>query len=238
MERYNETSPTTKFKQTLYGIKKNVFTLAIGTAENPMGEILPEEVNKERRNNLIRDIERLRLKYYTPEDKYDNDEKPLLIVNINIDYCKYLFGPKKYNQESFIFGVTEDDKIVFYYYKQEMGKFVCLDRETRVMDKPFADNFFTKFGNFKFSIPFSIFEKGICELGDRLEEDFGWNERYREYLKASALAEGKTLKHFWEYNCTHFLTENQEKARLERIKGAEEEIERAQINLKEFLNRK
>lgn len=43
------------------------------------------------------------------EGSYGQIEHSYLIANINLDLCTFLFGKKKFNQESFIFGTTNMD---------------------------------------------------------------------------------------------------------------------------------
>ena len=58
----NETKKSTKFKQTLFGGRKNIFTLCIASAENPKDVKLSAEENKQRTKNLLEDLKRLRKK--------------------------------------------------------------------------------------------------------------------------------------------------------------------------------
>lgn len=221
MKRLNETSEVTKLKKTLYGVKNNVFTFCIATPENPMAEALTDEENMKRREEFESYLRRHRVHFHRVKGKYGNEENSYVMANINLDLCKYLFGPKKYNQESFIFGVSDPSaqRTTFYYYQQEGdGKFNLMDSETKVKDEALSEDFFTSFRNFKFSIPFSIFSESIDSLSEELERDYGWNPDYRDNLEYVSMVEGKTLKHLWEYSCTHLLTEQQEEERRKRLK--------------------
>ena len=242
----NETKKSTKFKQTLFGGRKNIFTLCIASAENPKDVKLSAKENEQRTNNLLKDLDRLKLTYYPVTGKYGGpDEHSYLIANINLDVCKWLFGPEKYDQESFIFGVVDEKastdeletkkkeqhtRINFYVYKQDNnGKFFIKDEETKIIKDDDNTEYFSIFNhkkeNFKFSIPFKTFLEGIEEMSSVLEEKYGWNQkRYLSVLKERALSEGKTIKHFWLLG-GELLTEEQELERLKRIGLVEQNIE-------------
>ena len=216
--RISETSRLTKLKKTLYGVKRNIFTFAIGTPENPMGVKYSDRENAERYKDFKADLKEQRLSWRMLKGKYGNEEHPVLISNINLDYAKYLFGAEKYDQESFIFGIVKDDKTLFCYYQQDDNKeFQLLDKEVKIIEDSDADDFYTEFKGYKFNIPFSIFAEAIEDISDRLEEAYGWNPEYRRYLETSANFKDKTLGSIWRYNCTHLLTESQEKRRKENI---------------------
>lgn len=230
MENIREGNTAGNYKSILYGSKKNIYTFAIGTPENPMGKQYTAEENNKRRKVFEELLDKNRITYLKQTGSYGNTEKGYLIANINLDLCKYLFGKKKFDQESFIYGVVDPTadfrKVTFYYYEQDdNGKFVLRDKEDKLSDKNDADDYFTKYKNFKFSIPFSIFESMLNDISNKLEEKYGWDSNYREYLKHSALVEGKTLKHLWGYNCTHLFTEDQEKERAKRVKDGEKYLE-------------
>lgn len=216
--RMIETSKLTKLRQILYGAKKNIFTFAIGTPENPMGIKYSDRENVERYEDFKNELAEQRLSWKQLRGKYGNEEHPVLISNINLDYAKYIFGAEKYDQESFIFGVVENNKTLFCYYQQDDNKeFRLLDKEIKIIEDSDADDFYTEFKGYKFNIPFSIFAEAIEDISDRLEEAYGWNPKYREYLETSANFKGKTLGSIWRYNCTHLLTESQESKRQENL---------------------
>ncbi len=229
----NETKKSTKFKQTLFGGRKNIFTLCIASAENPGNVTLSAEENKARNDKLISELKRFKLAYYPVNGRYGGpDEHSFLIPNISLDLCKYLFGKEKFDQETFIFGIVDDSenpskeledkkvqqntRINFYVYKQDdKGNFYVNDEETKIIDDDNAE-YFTIFKKFKFSIPFKTFLEGVEEISSLLEEKYGWKENYRDVLRERALSEGKTIKHFWILG-GELLTEEQELERLKRL---------------------
>ena len=106
MNRLEETSKKTKFRQTLFGVKNNIATVAIASPDNPRGVSIPEEENIKRRQELEDLLEANRIKYFRIEGMYNEPEHSYLMVNIHPDLCRYIFGPKKFDQYSYIIGVV------------------------------------------------------------------------------------------------------------------------------------
>lgn len=229
----NETKKSTKFKQTLFGGRKNIFTLCIASAENPRNQTLSAKENNQRTEDLLKDLKRFRLAYYPVTGKYGGpDEHSFLIANANLNMCKWLFGRDKYDQESFIYGIVNNDtepnaelqkakeeqntRITFYIYTQnKKGEFEKTDEETKVINDDNAE-FFSVFKKFKFSIPFKTFMEGMEEMSSVLEESYGWNPEYKDY-SFEFINRGDTIPNLWRFACTHFLTEEQELERLKRL---------------------
>ena len=229
----NETKKSTKFKQTLFGGRKNIFTLCIANAENPRNKTLSAEENIQRTEDLLKDLKRFRLAYYPVTGKYGGpDEHSFLIANANLNMCKWLFGRDKYDQESFIYGIINNDtepnaelqkakeeqntRITFYVYTQNKeGEFEKTDEETKVINDDNAE-FFSVFKKFKFSIPFKTFMEGMEEMSSVLEERYGWKPDYKENLFESASCD-RSVANLWRFNCLSFLTKEQELDRLKRL---------------------
>lgn len=133
---FDETNKTTKFKKTLLGVKNNIWTIAIGTPENPMAEELSEEENSKRRKSFESDVRQMHL-FYKMMGRYKVNENSYLIANPNLKWLKYIFGPKKYNQESFIFGEVNksNNTILYTLFEQEDGEFVVWDTCTEYIDQ-------------------------------------------------------------------------------------------------------
>lgn len=214
----NETNKTTKFKKTLLGINNNIWTLAIGTPENPMAEELSEEENSERRRSFEQDIRQMHL-FYKMVGRCDADENSYLITNPNIKWLKYIFGPKKYNQESFLFGeVHKDTNIVLCtMFGQEDGDFVVWDTRTEHVDRKDADGNFFRFKDFKFKIPFPIFEKDIDFLSEKTDRLLSWREDYRDVLEESSKGmSNKTLHGIRTFNCHNVVSLEEHNRQLEQ----------------------
>jgi len=221
--KITETNSLHKFKDILIGRKQNIFTFAIGSPENPMGEKSTDVENKKSRKEFESYLNKFRLYYFKISGQYGESEHSYLIANINEDICKYLFGSKMFNQESFIYGVIDPVskdlfKTTFYYYsRNDKNKFEISDVCTTFNNEETAKDFFSKFKNFKFKIPFKTLESQLCSISDKLEEDFNWNTDYYSYLEYISKVNNKTIKHLWEYSCTHLLTKDEKNDKNNRI---------------------
>lgn len=101
-----------KVAQTLRGIVPNIKTIAIITAENPQGKEYPSNINKQRNNELKKDIAGgntrlggyLRSGFYgyrQIKGQYGNLENPFIINNISREEAVRL--GEKYDQDTIIF---------------------------------------------------------------------------------------------------------------------------------------
>ncbi len=215
---FDETNKTTKFKKTLLGVKNNIWTIAIGTPENPMAEELSEEENSKRRKSFESDVRQMHL-FYKMMGRYNHDENSYLIANPNLKWLKYIFGPKKYNQESFIFGEVdkEDNTIEYVLYGQEDGEFVVWDTCTEYVDRVGAEDNFSKFMYFRFRIPFPTFEKEIDFLSEKMDHLLSWKEDYRDLLEESSKGmSNKTLSGLRTFNCRNIVSLDEHKRQLEQ----------------------
>lgn len=235
--RITETNKKTKFKQHLFGTKRTIHSFVIGSPESPKGNNFDltkkwsDEENLSRRESFEEELENYKLHYFKVKGKFDDEENSYLIANVPLNFCFYLF--KKYGQLSFIYGTfSKDDKgrdtLVYKYYEMPVGNnsdvYKLRDVETKVLNLKDADNYYTAFEDYKFTIPFSIFENAIVDIGDRLLEKYGWNENLSDILKESAFGE-MTLNTLWRFNRSNLLTREQEERRQNNINRFEETLE-------------
>lgn len=249
MNRLEETSKKTKFRKALFGAKNNISTIAIASPDNPRGVKISEEENIERRKELEKDLEAHRIHYYKIEGMYNDPEHSYLMVNIHPDLCKYLFGPKKFDQESYIIGVvtekpevevdeTEDkptiaDKIdgkVEVKVSEPGMKFFYMERREDEDDfKPVHASEVVR--NFKdadnffsqyLGYKFAIdfnSDKVLEDASIELEESYGWNPEYRDIIRELTLKENASLGYLYRYARSNLLTESQEKKRVSLLKS-------------------
>lgn len=207
--KYYETSRLTKFKQVLFGTKKNVFTFAIASPENPMGLQASSEDNKKSCERLEFYLRKNKLKYFKVEGSYGQIEHSYLIANINLDLCKFLFGKDKFNQESFIFGTTNIDNnrcpVFSYYERTEDSDFELKEDSTEIHNMAEAEDYFTRYLGYKFSITFKIFSDDMQELSESIDV-FYRNSNYRDILQELSTYQNRTLKSLYERYNTYLIT--------------------------------
>lgn len=221
MNNIKESRKSTKFKKTLFGMKGNVFTFAIATSENPMAQKVSDAENAELRKELEEWLKANKISFYPLKGKYINEENSYLIPNINLRQCMYLFGKEKFNQESFIFAKVDDYSNIhyFYYQQNEDGEFELLDESDESKNQEEANDFYSKYFDYKFNIPFSIFEKSLRDYSEALDEKMCWNADYKNKLKSLVLSENKSLSSLWRNMNILLVTEKQDKDRRYRIKN-------------------
>lgn len=161
---------STRLKSALFDRTHKVRTFAIITAENPGGEQNTPEKNKELRTKFNKELKEFNLQYIKIRGRYkstvDNgtlDENSVVIINLTLDEALYF--AKQYGQESFFFG---NDEGISYYEVGSNGEYEKVETTKRIENKEDADNFFSRFRNFKFSIYLDAFNKETTEIN--LEE--------------------------------------------------------------------
>ena len=207
--KFYGTSKLTKFKQVLFGTKKNIFTFAIASPENPMGLKATPEVNKKNCERLEYYLNKNKLRYFKVEGCYGQIEHSYLIANINLDLCMFLFGKEKFNQESFIFGTTNIDNkgypVFSYYERTEDSDFEWKEDSTEIHNMAEAEDYFTRYLGYKFSISFKMFSDDMSELSESID-NFYLNSNYREVLQELSLCQNRTLKSLYERYNTYLKT--------------------------------
>ena len=219
MNSINEfSSEKTNLIRSLFGTRKNIFTVCIASVDNPIEAEYPEKENQKRRKDLEEIFSKHRLKYCRIKGKYNNEEI-YIVANINIALCEFLFGPEKFNLRSFIFGkIVDNNSIIFTCYQQNNQKqFIALYSSEEIESVEGIKNYFYNYIGLKFQIPFNTFENVIDNISNDLEKDYGWNDEYKKTLEYIALTENITLGHLYRYSCSNLLTEYQEKIRVEKL---------------------
>lgn len=177
-----EENKSTRLKSALFDRTHKVRSFAIITAENPSGYPLTPEENKRLRRSLNDDLRELNLQYIKIRGRHKDklsegtlDENSVVIINLTLGEALSL--AEKYGQESFFFG-NEDG--ISYYEVDDSGEYRKIETTNRVENKEDADNLFSRFRNFKFSIYLDAFNNNTPEL-DLEELD-------------KSLEEGRTVK--------------------------------------------
>ena len=161
---------STRLKSALFDRTHKVRTFAIITAENPGGEQKTPEENKKLRKKFNDELKEFNLQYIKIRGRYKDtigngslDENSVMIINLTLNEALYF--AEEYGQESFFFG---NDAGISYYEMGSNGKYEKVETTKRIENKEDADNFFSRFRNFKFSIYLDAFNKESTEIN--LEE--------------------------------------------------------------------
>lgn len=154
-------------KHTILGLYKYAKTFGLMTAQNPMGIKADARENNEAQKEFWGLLKRGGYHFIKVVGQYGNVENPVLILNIpRKELIK--FGDM-FNQESVIFGTIEDYRKVTFEYWGRAGegkplKLLDLHDKVDVLNNP--KDFYTRIKNWKFSIPFSIFQEAMIKWYD------------------------------------------------------------------------
>lgn len=191
MNNIQETSRRQKAIQGFLGKKSKVNTFGIITAENPMGFNFDSQENKKRNNDLLDFFRGRQYIYFPVKGKFGNTEKPFMVYNITLEDMEII--GHRFDQKSFIYAEVnksdDEPRVIFYYYqkqyseeqaKDEYGKPIKQkDREYQLIETKDvfcrldndADDNFTAIGrNFKFTIPFDLFNEAITRFEEFINE--------------------------------------------------------------------
>ncbi len=204
MENENEITEAgfSKVAQTLRGIVPKIKTIAIITAENPQGKEYPSNINKQRNNELKKDIAGgntrfggyLRSGFYgyrQIKGRYGNLENPFIINNISREEAVKL--GEKYDQDTIIFAEVrqqpegEDVEMFFEMIKttgeeknQTIGTqrvFITLGKEGE--SEP--QDFYSEVKGRKFIIPFYGIEDMLKTKLKDTENLYKYEKRSRNF---------------------------------------------------------
>jgi hypothetical protein len=144
---------------TMRGLRKNIKTLAILTAENPYGESATKSYNKRANSDLEKTLSEGGYGYRKVKGSYAGEENSFIVNNISQDEALNI--GKKYEQDSVIFGevVKKDDEKVYMVFRMigtdPNKNFGEVMGETKVfVNRENADDFYSEVNGRKFVLPF------------------------------------------------------------------------------------
>jgi hypothetical protein len=201
------------FKSDLIGLSEHIETIAIITAENPKGKALSKEENNEKCEQFESILKAGKFVYRKVIGQYNSKEHSYVISNIALSEIKNLAA--QFEQESFIFGSVDKLKKLdktnrsclmnFDYWsikdiskKIEASSYIKEDTIDRVVYTDKALDFFTRRKNFKFNLPFSIFESMSSEYSS-----FNINEEIMQKIKTD-LNNNMSGRHLWENRARNY----------------------------------
>lgn len=148
----------------------NIKTLAVFTAENPDSTPTPKD-NKRYNNSLAKDLKMGHYVVIPSKGKFGSVENSFAVLNISLETVMAYCG--KYQQTSFIFSINDNGKLVNEYwakqneslpYDKHTNPYVKKDTESSVIRMDDANDYYTQIGDFKFTIPFPIFNENISRI--------------------------------------------------------------------------
>lgn len=153
-----ETTRRQKAQRAIMGNNPKIRTIAIISAQNPMGcdgSGLPDNYNQNAHEDLIHTLKIGHYRYFETPGKYGTPEQSVMVYNISLEDT--LFLTYKYNQESVIFIEINGNNISYQYWEgDDHNSPLRIQREeTEIVDATKDDDAYTKISNkFKFRIPF------------------------------------------------------------------------------------
>lgn len=206
-ENLNEISKNKKNKikkdaiTSIWGGKNNVKTFLIITGENPMGEEGTNKLNRNRQKDLITYLRQGNYAWQPVTGKYNVVENSVIVFNINTNNSKII--AKDLEQESFIFGRKEDDKIAFdlYVFNKGTKKYDMVETKYDFDDAiDFIQNY-TKIDNkHKFRIDFDYFKEACDKFNTIVNEQKEKSQKYRDNYDRFAeylITEGKIGRNYF-----------------------------------------
>lgn len=165
----------TRVKKALFGdVTGKISTFALLTAENPLGKELSAKENNKRTARLKEYCKKLGIQYIPIEGSFGNIEHSFMLINLAQKDAEFL--AKKFNQLSFFFGkttnvVNSEDRntasVISYYQTDDNCKsYSLIEKSDKIDNKKDAEDFFSRHGDFKFSINMDVFNEDLKPLTD------------------------------------------------------------------------
>lgn len=191
VEELLKENPLTRAKSALFGADKRIKSFAIGTPDNPMdwnGKDMTDEERRRENNkrrskfeNLLKDgFHKFKdlgdkmgfVKISGVYDEPDMPEHSYVIINANIKDAKNIF--KQYGQQSFIFGIKDEETgtMTYQLWLRESinDDFELVEEQNDITNESEAEQFFSRLHNFKFKMPFKYFDESISDIKRSLEK--------------------------------------------------------------------
>ena len=176
----------TKAKRALYGKKQGVRTIGIVSAENPMVMQMTPEENAKRTANFIKQLEFYHVPYVKSIGKYGNEENSFVLYNIGLKDLEYFASTKR--QESFIFGVVEDEVVHFKLFvaddktANELKYHPAMQADGIIRADENAEDYTIIGKDFKFNIPLEQINEGLKQVNEEINRHCAEFPKYAERL--------------------------------------------------------
>lgn len=195
-----ETSRRQKAQQAIQGNNRRIKTLAIISAQKPMGtdgSDLPKSYNSNSHEELIKNLKIGQNRYFVTPGKYGTPEVSVIVYNISLEETIKLCY--HFNQESVIFvDMTNGDEVSYQYWEGEDHNSPLKKKyeEHEIVDATNDADFYTQISRkFRFRIPFfEDIERYCYELSERATKydvdrliseciESGWSGKHRYYCR-------------------------------------------------------
>lgn len=182
--------PSKEVKNALLGdTTGKIKTFAILSAENPMDIPLNMTENKERIDKFKSYMINLGLQYIKITGMYNHKENSFVIYNIS--YNDALFLASKFAQKSFFFAKNDFPAVITYYEtsfklkaKDDIKTLIVpkntyreIETSREIVNKKDANNFFSRYGDFKY-FDMNYFKESVEAVCGSII-----NEKYEYYIK-------------------------------------------------------
>lgn len=166
MKLHIDENSSTRVKRALFGDDTGkIKTFAILTAENPNSMKLSRKDNKSKMMDFKTRLKNLGLQYTKIQGHFDgNKENSIIVYNLSYEdaenYAKY------YGQKSFFFGTNSMPSEITYYEATDDSctKYRKIESTKKIENMKDADDFFSRHGDFKFSIDLKYFKDSIDKV--------------------------------------------------------------------------
>lgn len=171
-------------------------TIAVFTAENPDSQAYSNAENRPLQKSLYRDLKGNGYIIKSVKGKFGSTEHPYMVLNIELDTCKFLCG--KYQQTSFVFHrLLDDGTLVSEYweksdttkpYRKGENDYVKKDETTEWVDMSNADDIYTTVGqSFKYQIPFPYLMECNSVINENLDKRIEYQRKRGFYESKDSL---------------------------------------------------
>lgn len=157
---------------TFMGKNGGIKSFTILTSENPDSKELPYKENRELFKDLKKSLKSGRYVWVEQKGHFrGNDENSLYILNMPLDSNGYpsvsAYYAGKYEQTSFIYGTVIDGELHSFYYEKKdttskydkvKNPYILIEETVGVNDAINAEDYSIIGKNFKYTLPFKIFE--------------------------------------------------------------------------------
>ena len=163
-------NPSTRVKKALLGDNTGkIKTFAILTAENPYSKKLSRKDNKLKMLDFKTKLKNMGLQY-TPIQGHFDDNKENSIIVYNLSYQDAENYARYFGQKSFFYGTNSIPSTITYYESPDENceTYKKIETTDKIKNMKDADDYFSRHGDFKFSIDMNYFKEDIESINNAI----------------------------------------------------------------------